>query len=54
MDCPTHERHEIKCPTNINDFTLIDVQLLQGRGARAVFQLYPESSAQVDYLKLLF
>jgi len=21
VDCPTHKRHEIKCPTNINDYT---------------------------------
>ena len=23
MDCPTHELHEIKCPTNINNFTYV-------------------------------
>jgi len=23
MDCPTHETHEIKCPTNKNNFTVI-------------------------------
>ena len=23
MDCPTHETHEINCPTNINDFTVV-------------------------------
>jgi len=22
MDCPTHDIHEIKCPTNKNDFTV--------------------------------
>jgi len=23
VDCPTHEIHNIKCPTNINDFTVV-------------------------------
>jgi len=22
VDCPTHEKHEIKCPMNKNDFTV--------------------------------
>jgi len=22
MDCPTHEKHELKCLTNKNDFTV--------------------------------
>jgi len=23
--CPTHEIHKIKCPTNINDFTVFNI-----------------------------